>query len=53
MESGRMGELVDALALSSSAMVGMPPSKKRLAHGARLDIWNIKLEGKDDKSDLS
>lgn len=44
-----MCELVDALALSSAALVNAPTpkTKKKLPHGARLDIWKIKLEGED------
>ncbi|KAL1961949.1 hypothetical protein VTN77DRAFT_730 [Rasamsonia byssochlamydoides] len=50
--SKRMGELVDALALSSAAMVNTPPTKgkKKFDYGGRLDIWNIKVEDRDEKS---
>lgn len=49
VSAGRMCELVDALALSSTALVNTPTpkNKKKLAHGARFDIWKIKLEGDD------
>lgn len=42
--SGRMCELVDALALSSIAMMSAKDSKlkKKLEDGASLDIWKIK-----------
>ncbi|OJD21169.1 hypothetical protein ACJ73_07494 [Blastomyces percursus] len=42
--SGRMCELVDALALSSIAMMSAKESKlkKKLEDGASLDIWKIK-----------
>ncbi|PGH34751.1 nuclear pore complex protein [[Emmonsia] crescens] len=44
MASGRMCELVDALALSSIAMMSAKDSKlkKKLEDGASLDIWKIK-----------
>ena len=46
MASGRMTELVDAFALSSIAIMNSKESKmkKKLPHGARLDIWKIKPE---------
>lgn len=52
MASSRMGELVDALALSSAAMVNspLPKGKKKFDYGGRLDIWNIKAENRDEKS---
>jgi nuclear pore complex protein Nup107 len=52
MASKRMSELVDALALSSAAMVNSPPpkGKKKFDYGGRLDIWNITAEGRDEQS---
>lgn len=49
LSAGRMRELVDALALSSAALVKapIPKNKRKLAHGARFDIWKIKFEGDD------
>ena len=42
--SGRMRELVDALALSSVAIMGAKDAKikRKLPHRAHLDIWKIK-----------
>jgi nuclear pore complex protein Nup107 len=51
MASGRMAELMDALALSSFAMVNAkePKMKKKLPQGARLDIWKIKPQEETEK----
>jgi nuclear pore complex protein Nup107 len=51
MSSGRMAELVDALALSSMAMMDAkePKMKKKLLQGARLDIWKIKPQEEAEK----
>jgi len=50
MASGRMAELVDAFALSSIAIMDSkePKMKKKLAQGARLDIWKIKAQEEGD-----
>jgi Nuclear pore protein 84 / 107 len=52
MGSGRMRELVDSLALSSSTLVnisGVPrKGKRRPEEGATLDIWDVKLEKPDE-----
>lgn len=49
VESQRMAELVDALALSSKAMVntGAQPGK-RLLGGESLGIWNVPVSENED-----
>lgn len=61
MASGRMGELVDALTLSSFAMMGTGQSKlkRKLPNGGTNDIWRIRPikldeneeDGQDDAHD--
>ncbi|KAG8207090.1 Nuclear pore complex protein [Trichophyton interdigitale] len=61
MASGRMGELVDALTLSSFAMMGTGQSKlkRKLPNGGTNDIWRIRPikldeseeDGQDDVHD--
>ncbi|KAK2750325.1 Nucleoporin nup84 [Myotisia sp. PD_48] len=54
MAADRMQELVDALALSSFAILRTKDStlKRKLPHGATLDIWKIKpVEKEDDEDD--
>lgn len=48
----RMGELVDALALSSKAIVNTKAKhKKRFPNGETLGIWDVKVEGDGEDDD--
>jgi hypothetical protein len=57
MQAKRMGELVDAMALTGAAMTNSPMQKgkkKYEYHGnGRLDLWNITAEGREDQDKSS